>query len=1082
MMTRSLPICLVLLAISASAVLPKNGPAFFENRIRPILIERCYECHSEKADKQKGGLWLDRRAGWLEGGESGPAVVPHNLTKSLLPGAITRKDADTAMPPDDPLSEEEVALLLRWIKIGAPGPRKENVGDFVRLGDQEALSKKAKTHWSFQPIQKPSVADDNSIDRLLRRKLPKAIRIAPTADKRSLIRRLYYDLTGLPPSIEAVDGFANSANSKAWENLVDELLASPRFGERWGRYWLDIARYADTREWQAAGRDSRYPFAFTYRDYVIRSFNADKPYDVFIREQIAADSYVDDDDAPELAALGFLTVGSRYRNNRDEIHNDRIDVVTRGIMGLTVSCARCHDHKYDPIPTTDYYALKGVFASCADPAEYPTISAYEQVAGEAANYAKAYAKAEKALNDYTHGLATAAMADFRKKPDAYLGALHDIYVSKTDNVRKLITGGKFKETALTPLARTLPRLVSAKSYRQHAVWRPWSLLMGKPNAEFAKALQAHLAGKDAITIPLVLDELKRQPVPKNRKAFMFRYGQILAKGLGAKNPEILKAFDEPQSPIFISDDAATRASGLLGKGRTTLARYKGTLIDLDAEHPGAPARAMVLNDIKRPIDVPVFERGDSNRKGEIVPRRFLQVLGGQGLNEGSGRRQLAEAITAPDNPFPARVHANRVWSHLFGQSLVDTPGDFGLQAPVPLHLDLLNWLADSLMKEAWSTKNLVRKIVLSKTYQASSDVDGDPDPENRYLARANVRRLDFEAMRDSILAASGALDLREGGRAVDITVAPYPPRRTVYAYVDRVNMDDMFSTFDFPSPDVSSPERSLTMVPQQALFSLNDPFTILQARALTASLDKQGFNKANEKLNWLYQRVFQRAPKPVEIKLSLGFLARAVQAGGPPRRAWSYGIGPAEPQLPAAKRFSPFPYFDAGKQAYQLSKAMPHPARGFVRLNAKGGNPGPRDAAIRRWTAPVAGNFRIAAHLTRASEKGDTIRARVIGPRGSVLGEWVVKTGEIQTPVDRITVQKGDTVDFIVDANENAANDTFDWTVTISQIGDYETMPSGEKRVWDSQADFSRPPPRQLRPWEQMAHALLMTNEFLFVD
>ncbi|MFT5129886.1 MAG: hypothetical protein ACI8W8_003515, partial [Rhodothermales bacterium] len=827
-MKHVLPIFFVSLAISAIAVPPKNAAAFFENRIRPIFIDRCYECHSEKAGKQKGGLWLDRSAGWLQGGESGPAVVPHNLEKSLLVHAILGEDEDFAMPPDDPLSDEERELLLRWVRIGAPGPRKENAGDFVRLGDQEALAEKATSHWSFQPIKKPAVLEDNAIDRLIRRKLPEGMRLAQSADNRTLIRRLYYDLHGLPPRIEAVDAFANSADPAAWESLVDELLGSPRFGERWGRFWLDVARYADTREWQAAGRDSRYPFAFTYRDYVIRSFNADKPYDEFIREQIAADSYVDDD-APELAALGFLTVGPRYRNNRDEIYNDRIDVVTRGIMGLSVSCARCHDHKYDPIPTTDYYALKGVFASSADPKEYPSIRGYTRGEEEAANYAKAYGKAQKALDDFQHGLATKGMADFRKKPEAYMGALHDLYVSKKDNVRKLITGGKFTEIALTPLSGNLARVVSAKSYQKHPFWRPWSLLMGKPDAQFAKLLKAHLAREDSVTLPLILAELKRAPVPSTRKAFMQRYGQILGKGVAEENARILEVMEDPNGPLFISDKAATSASQLIGKNRTALGRYKAALTDLDADHPGAPARAMVLEDLKRPVNVPVLERGDSTRKGKVVPRRFLQVLGGQPLKEGSGRRQLAEAITDESNPFPARVHANRVWSHLFGQGLLETPGDFGLQAPKPMHAELLDWLADDLRKEGWSTKQLIRKIVLSQSYQARSDVRAEVDPENRYFARANVRRLDFEAMRDSMLAASGQLELTEGGRPVDITVAPYPPRRTVYAYVDRVNMDGMFATFDFPSPDVTSAERPQTMVPQQALFSMNDPFSIGQA-------------------------------------------------------------------------------------------------------------------------------------------------------------------------------------------------------------------------------------------------------------
>jgi hypothetical protein len=273
------------------------------------------------------------------------------------------------------------------------------------------------------------------------------------------------------------------------------------------------------------------------------------------------------------------------------------------------------------------------------------------------------------------------------------------------------------------------------------------------------------------------------------------------------------------------------------------------------------------------------------------------------------------------------------------------------------------------------------------------------------------------------------------------------------------------------------------MVPQQALFSMNDPFIISQARSLAGSLAKQEAANGKEKLTWLYRRLYQRDPTLVELKVGIGFLASAVQSlKQQAPRAWSYGIGPADVEIAADKRFTPFPYFDNKKQTYQLSKALPHPKRGFVRLFAKGGNPGPLDVAIRRWRAPVAGDFRLVANLERPSAKGDTIRGRVIHSREGVLGEWEVKTGIVETRVEKFSVEIGDSIDLIVDANGNASNDTFNWTATISRLGDYQTMPSGEKTVWNSQADFSRPPPHQLRPWEQLAHALMMTNEFLFVD
>lgn len=1071
-----------------------NGATFFENRIRPILIQRCYECHSEQAKKQKGGLWLDRSSGWLTGGESGPAVVPHDISKSLLAAAVQYEDEDLAMPPEDPLSEEEVALLLRWIKMGAPGPRKEHGGAFVRLGDQVALGEKAKTHWSFQPITRPPVpAVDEAphpVDAFIHVELKEqGLQSAPIADRRTQLRRLAYDLTGLPPSYALVETFAHDPDPKAYLRAVDELLASPQFGERWGRFWLDIARYADTREWQAAGADSRYPHAYTYRDYVIRSLNDDKPYDQFIREQVAADYYADAG-APELAALGFLTVGPRYRNNRDEIYNDRIDVVTRGVMGLTVSCARCHDHKYDPIPTADYYALHGVFASTKDPVAYPVIRGYKRDPEQAKSYVRANAKAEQTLLEYKQELSVVAMADFKKKPAAYLGAMHGLIISKKDNVRKLIAGNTFKETTLTPFGRSLPRLVAAKVNRKHPIWRPWSMLMGTSEPGFAQACKDFLAGEKAGTNPMVLAGLMRDPVPADRKAFMLRYGEIIAEALRAKDnadaAAIVASVDDPAGPFYISPDAAAGASRLLGIGRKKLADLDAAILEVDIEHPGSPARAMTLVDLPKAVNSPIYERGEATRKGAVIPRRFLTALGGKTFGEGSGRKELAEAMTDPSNPFTPRVHVNRVWMHLFGQPLVETPGDFGLQAEPPTHPELLDWLAADFIEQGWSTKKLIRRIVLSQTYRQSSRGTasaGALDPENRYLSHAHVRRLDFESMRDAMLAASGDLDLTSGGRAVDITVAPYPPRRTVYAFVDRVNLDDMFSTFDFPSPDTSSPVRPQTMVPQQALFSMNDPFTISQARKLSVSPEMKSMATSKERVIWLYQRVFQRDPSPDEISAAQGFLRSGVASRNAPSTAeWQYGWGSADPAVSAAERFKAFPFWDTRRQAYQFSKLFPHPKHGYTRLTATGGHPGASDATILRWTAPEDGPFSVTGMLRHATEKGDGVHAQIIHSRLGVVGDFIGYNTNQMTRVIKVQVEAGDMIDFVTDCREATLSDSYRWTPTIKKLGMAETMEPGVKAVWQAEMDFDGPPPTPLTPLAQLAHALLMTNEFLFID
>ncbi|NNM30841.1 MAG: DUF1549 domain-containing protein, partial [Akkermansiaceae bacterium] len=598
-------------AFPAAAVPGAGNSAFFENRVRPILVEHCYECHSEDAGKQKGGLLLDRASGWLEGGDSGPAVVPGDIKESLLALAISHKDEDFAMPKEK-LPDDKINILLRWIRIGAPGPE-HDLGDseFSRLGDQDFLRTKARAHWSFQPVVKPEVpeaggAAGNPLDRFVTKRLREAgLTLSPPADRRTILRRLSYDLIGLPPTMAEVTAFVNDQRPDAYERQVDRLLASPHFGERWGRYWLDIARYADTREWQAAGRDSRYPFAYTFRDYVIRAFNEDLPYDEFLREQIAADLYTDRDDAPELAALGFLTVGSRFRNDRDEIANDRIDVVTRGVMGLTVACARCHDHKFDPIPTADYYAMHGIFRSTEDLDDYPVIDLGTAVDAKAvADYERKRAAAEADRQAYIDGLAKEARADFRKKPAEYMAALHDLSISKSADVRKLISGGKLKATALTPLGRNLSRVARGAKQRKDPFWSPFALLIDTPEKKFAAALAEGIAAakKDgAITVnPALLAALERPPAIRTKKEFMRRYGDVIAEALaagkaGSLTPaqrEVLAALDDPEGVFVITPQAALAASNISGRSRQAIAKKDNAIRDIDAEHPAAPARAM----------------------------------------------------------------------------------------------------------------------------------------------------------------------------------------------------------------------------------------------------------------------------------------------------------------------------------------------------------------------------------------------------------------------------------------------------------------------------------------------------------
>jgi len=377
---------LVLSAFSfanATAETPESaGSEVFETKIRPILVDHCYKCHSPEAEKVKGGFLLDTREHLLKGGDTGPAIVPGDPEKSLMIKAVRYTDENLQMPPKGKkLTSEQIITLETWVKMGAPDPR---VGTNRAASNSETIATKARTHWAFQPVRQPPIPRVKNerwvktpVDAFILAQL-EARQLTPSrpADRRTLIRRATFDLTGLPPKPEEVAAFISEKSPEAFATLVDRLLASSQYGERWGRYWLDVARYADTKGYMFE-EERRYPYSYTYRDYVIRSFNEDLPFNEFLMEQIAADQLSMGDDKRALAALGYLTLGRRFVNNIHDIIDDRIDMVCRGMMGLTVSCARCHDHKYDPIPTKDYYSLYGVFASSMEPEEEPLLGGPE---------------------------------------------------------------------------------------------------------------------------------------------------------------------------------------------------------------------------------------------------------------------------------------------------------------------------------------------------------------------------------------------------------------------------------------------------------------------------------------------------------------------------------------------------------------------------------------------------------------------------------------------------------------------------------------------------------------------------------
>jgi hypothetical protein len=914
---------------------------FFEKNIRPVLANSCYECHSQDSKSLKGGLLVDTREGLLQGGDSGPAIVPGSPEKSLLMTSIRHehKDPDMAMPPKkEKLSAAVLANFEAWLKMGAPDPR--SGANRTKAASWDAA--KAAEHWAFKPIANPPLpktADpkkfvQNPIDRfVLQRLTEKKLTPSPKADKTTLLRRVSYDLTGLPPTAAELEAFLQDKAPDAYEKAVDRLLASPRYGERWGRHWLDIARYADTTGDRLNGRQHTplYPNAWTYRDYVINAFNADLPYDRFILEQVAADKLPESTtDKSKLAALGFLTVGKRFMGNENDILDDRIDVVTKGVMGLTGACARCHDHKFDPIPTKDYYSLHGVFASSEEPGSKPVIGEPEANPQYKA-FLTEVEKVQAEARNYEKGEALRLTVGMLEKAGDYLLAVEES--SKTSDTSK--KGGNFRLAArnrglkaelAAVWADQLKQAELVHKKRKDSVLAPWITLAALPAEGFEnKALEA-LAEMSASTSynPVIVGMLiDKWPTSLNDVATVYTEAfDALRKELalpefagrkGGREPVTDKVLRSLSDHLMESlrKDVFAQNSAMIPEERTvartfgvtftnTQASFRNKIAAIELAHPGAPVRAMTLVDKAAPKDSNVLIRGEAKNPGPKVPRRFLTVLGGDDskpFTQGSGRLELAQAIVNRDNPLTARVIANRFWQWHFGEAIVRTPSDFGTRSEPPTHPELLDWMATWLMDHGWSLKQLNKLIVTSATYQQDSKIQEGAmaaDPTNQWLWRFNVQRLDFEQVRDTLLTVSASLDeTAVGGRpfqlsgtstapaasvkkryaAIDPSALPSNSnRRTVYAMVDRANLSDMFTTFDFANPEISTGERVLTTVPQQALFMMNSPFIAEQVRGLFQRKDFPHSGSDEDKLRFIFKTALLRQPSTRELEAAQQFL------------------------------------------------------------------------------------------------------------------------------------------------------------------------------------------------------------------
>ena len=783
----------------------------------------------------------------------------------------------------------------------------------------------ARDQWAFQPVRPVPIPEvtrpaeaQNPIDRFLLARIERAgIETAPPADPRTLIRRLSLDLTGLPPEATEVDRFiAESTRDPAGarHRLIERLLASPRYGERWGRHWLDVARYSDTKGYVYGREEPRFVHASSYRDWVIHALNADLPYDRFLLLQLAADQLVPTD-SPDLAALGFVTGGRRFLGVTHDIIDDRIDVITRGTLGLTVACARCHDHKYDPIPTADYYSLYGVLRGNDD----RLVTFHEPADPELAGLRKKFTDQLALRRSEANARLRARIGDYlaaQLNPKDYPEEGFDQLLSTDDLIPMSVR--RWRDHLKTAATNT------------HPIFGPWRILITDlaqvPDAAWPAAAARALAEARSLTPawnPRVAEAFAAPPA--SRTDVTRGYGALFTRvdaawqglvetarkaktqepaGLADPKDEALRRFlFDPASPVVVPDTGMVNTEFFYPTPITEeLWKLQGA-VDRRLIALGVRAALILADRPPEPLPV-VFRRGSPSQPGPEVPRRFLEVLSGtdrQPFRTGNGRLELARAIANPANPLTARVMVNRVWQHHFGTGLVKTPSDWGLRAEAPSHPELLDWLASQFVESGWSLKALHRLIVSSAAYQRATAARDDRDdasrerlraidPENRLLASFPLRRLDFEQLRDALLAASGELDPRPGGPPSGLLDARNH-RRSVYGFVDRQFLPGVLRTFDFANPDLHVAVRHETTVPQQGLFFLNGPFTADRARALARS--GEGLSP-EARIRDLHRRLFQREARATEITAGIRFVAEAERA---PDRPIQPRIGPPGPRL-----------------------------------------------------------------------------------------------------------------------------------------------------------------------------------------
>ena len=890
------------------------GEEYFESKVRPILAERCGVCHQARS---AGGLHMISREAMLKGGDSGPAIVPGDPDKSLLITAI-HQSTDLKMPPKGGMMQEgEQQILADWVKMGAPWPASKVAVN----NDGMDITTDMRNWWSFQPLKSPAIPTPKDatwaktdIDKLVLAKLDaKGLKPAAMADRRTLIRRATLDLTGLPPTEEEVVAFENDKDANAYEKVIDRLLASPRYGERWGRHWLDVARYADD---DIRGLDPRgrgyMPLdgAYLYRDWVVKTFNDDLPYDKFVKMQLAGDLMSKKPSKEDLEATSFLGAGpwiwdqAEPVQGRADERNERIDATTRGFLGLTVACARCHDHKYDPILAKDYYALGGVFSSS-------TYKEYNFVPDTEITYWKQKFEKQEKFDEESQlvqkNMGDAVAKAYAAQASPYMVAAWQVLGKPKAKVEDAAERAKLDPEQLDRWVKFLSRKQTYYPYLHD-----WQMMVAAGGSED----QAKYLGDQFQE--LIFDiEIEQKAIEEENEKIKVKSDVPVRRKKDAKPNEFdtydefcpgctleLKVMTPERANLYTDLFIRPLSSGeedAPGRGEPALFSYRGWALqrrlgpveqayftsiqeedkkmrkDMPDQYPFVHG----MSDKPKPADIALNVRGNPNSPGAIVPRAFPTVLrspDAKPYTEGSGRLQLADDIIA--TPLATRVWVNRVWKWHFGTGIVNSPDNFGKVGDPPSDPELLDYLAVQFRDNGMSLKKLQKMIMMSAVYQQSSketSEDHEKDPDNRLYSHFSLQRLDAEQLRDSILFVAGDLDVAKmGGPAKEMSTENV--RRTIYAKVSRFRIDPFLQSFDFPNPTFTAEQRFSTNVPVQRLYFMNNAFVYSQAGKLAERVAKQSDD--SKRITETYHLVFNRDPTPNELALGIEFLKTTPEKPG----------------------------------------------------------------------------------------------------------------------------------------------------------------------------------------------------------